>query len=546
MRQNVFTNINNVVKRGRTPTLNDTHERNEVLKLPNNINHVYTVINDEQNSEKNNKVKTNNNDVKLDNKRVITDNNINDKIESQNINLRDNLKKEEQIKNIKHTKIKEDNIERLPNIPRPGTDSRHRYQKYQTKLQTINETSNHKPRSKTVKTEFTCPICLDTITHNKNTFTIKPCDHKVCINCMKENINVAMKDMINLVPTKCPYGESCKGTIDPELNNLGDIMNKKDYSRLVSTHIMKTYIDSKFIKNCPNPKCGAVYDGSSLIDFDKTLDEVNFMLRILCPECEKPFCSKCNVEWHEGMSCKEYKEYLKNKNNINENIDKNNQYIQNYCKKCPTCKAPVEKTQSTEQEQYEKDTKLAGGTQDCNHMTCANCKVDFCWTCLKTYRGTEYYHHECPTVDVNIHFHNTTPYIKNLPYTGIEYVVLEINDGDKLWKRNIYSILTHRRNIHKIKKEIKTDKIVTVYCNKDGVVQKISGKKGDFCFRQENYANFDIDSDDPVQETKFILNNRFYNQNIRQNNQPRNFYNQNLRQQNNAFNNINNQFNFFE
>lgn len=489
---------------------NDEKRRNQedVLKLPHNVNNrIFTEIQE----------KTNDKEPEKETKKQ-SEKDTNKEIKISNENLQQN---------------KLPRIERQNLTDRPGTDSRHKIQTFQNKLQAIHNLNDDKSRSKTVKHDFTCPICLDIITSNKNTFNIAPCDHKVCITCMKNNIKVALTDLISLVPIKCPYGDTCKTKIDPELNNLSSIMDKKDYSKLLSTHIMKTYIESKFIKNCPNPDCGAVYDGSSLIDFDKTLDEENFQLRILCPECNIAFCSKCNVKWHEGLSCKEYKDSLKQKDNLNSLVDKNKAYIQNYCKKCPTCKAPVQKTQTTEQEQYEKDTKLAGGTQDCNHMTCTNCKVDFCWTCLKTYRGTEYYHHDCPSVDVNIYFYNTTPYIKNLPFNGVEYIILEIYDNDKLWKRNIYTNITHRRTIQKIKNEIKSTKIVTVYCNTEGVVQKIKGKTGNFCFRQENYGKFEIDDDDPIPENKFIANNRFNNRYVGYNNQ------RNL-------NNLNNQLNFIQ
>ena len=50
-------------------------------------------------------------------------------------------------------------------------------------------------------------------------------------------------------------------------------------------------------------------------------------------------------------------------------------YIKLNCKICPHCQTPIEKNQG------------------CNHMTCKNCKGEFCWLCGGPYRG----HTRCVT-----------------------------------------------------------------------------------------------------------------------------------------------------
>ena len=81
-------------------------------------------------------------------------------------------------------------------------------------------------------------------------------------------------------------------------------------------------------------------------------------------------------------------------------------------------------SKTIEQEQYEITTGMAGGTQECHHMECTNCKVEFCWTCMKPYTGTNYYHTECPISDCTIMFKDDIPTVIRLPLgTGEEMVV---------------------------------------------------------------------------------------------------------------------------
>ncbi len=42
-------------------------------------------------------------------------------------------------------------------------------------------------------------------------------------------------------------------------------------------------------------------------------------------------------------------------------------WIEKNCEKCPKCSAPIRKAHG------------------CDHMTCANCQHEFCWSCLADY-----------------------------------------------------------------------------------------------------------------------------------------------------------------
>lgn len=115
-------------------------------------------------------------------------------------------------------------------------------------------------------------------------------------------------------------------------------------------------------------------------------------------------------------------------------------YVDNYCKKCPSCNTVVQKLQSPEQELHERNTGLAGGTLECHHVTCSNCNTDFCWTCLQIYTGHQYYHRDCPNVDCVITFNGNYPHITHLPLGKISNIyVYIIRENNTITSRKMFS-----------------------------------------------------------------------------------------------------------
>ena len=107
---------------------------------------------------------------------------------------------------------------------------------------------------------------------------------------------------------------------------------------------------------CPTPGCSAVFA------FDEALTEYR------CPACKKNYCLRCKCEYHQNMSCKEYKKIA----NMGEE-DKRFMFLVKGAKfkQCPSCKFWVEKSDG------------------CDHMTC-RCKYEFCYVC-----GGKYKHCKC-------------------------------------------------------------------------------------------------------------------------------------------------------
>ena len=76
------------------------------------------------------------------------------------------------------------------------------------------------------------------------------------------------------------------------------------------------------------------------------------------------YCYECLNKWHLNSTCKEIKEILEYKG-------------KKILKKCPKCSIYTEKNEG------------------CNHMTCSNCKFQWCWLCEKEYNYNHYSQGEC-------------------------------------------------------------------------------------------------------------------------------------------------------
>jgi len=312
------------------------------------------------------------------------------------------------------------------------------------------------------------------------------CDHLICFKCAQGLVTAALGNVSTNVPIKCPMSnEGCETLITPYTKGIKPLIPNRDYDKFEKYHILKMYVPANRLRYCPNSNCGMPFEiNDSIVDeLTSPPSRPNFRLTAACIECETLMCIYCNDFDHPNLSCKDFQKRLQ------DDSDATSQYIKNYCKKCPLCKATVQKQQSREQEHHEKITGMAGGTSECHHVTCGACKGDFCWTCLKTYSGATYYHKTCPNDDCSISFVNGVPSIMHLPLAQQSYIKMVTYDGDRIEQQRVYQINNSRVILGADPDAYTTrNKTVVLHCGKDGVVKRLEGLLGDYTFRQNNKA----------------------------------------------------------
>jgi hypothetical protein len=102
---------------------------------------------------------------------------------------------------------------------------------------------------------------------------------------------------------------------------------------------------------CPRPGCGTPVIGDPQYR------------RIVCPKCQFEFCFECQDSWHTG-TCEQYRQWKLENGQADRKFDA---WQKENTKPCPNCKTPIQKNEG------------------CNHMTCLNCRYEFCWLCGAKY-----------------------------------------------------------------------------------------------------------------------------------------------------------------
>ena len=211
--------------------------------------------------------------------------------------------------------------------------------------------------------EVECSACLTQIETPEELIRLEHCGHAYHTLCIEQQ----------LTPNSIVFPVECaaKGcSQDLVLQDFENVQKKCHFrmQELISQSI-RDYMgkNSQEIKSCPTPDCQMIYITTST-DTGKPF---------LCSHCGVATCTKCHKQYHGGISCEMYK----SGENGDELLKKWMQKNLRDRKHCPNCKAPIEKH---------------GG---CNHVTCAQCKTDICWLCLKVFiSADECYEHTlyCP------------------------------------------------------------------------------------------------------------------------------------------------------
>eukprot|EP00012_Vannella_robusta_P013980 CAMPEP_0206210078 /NCGR_PEP_ID=MMETSP0166-20121206/17308_1 /ASSEMBLY_ACC=CAM_ASM_000260 /TAXON_ID=95228 /ORGANISM="Vannella robusta, Strain DIVA3 518/3/11/1/6" /LENGTH=660 /DNA_ID=CAMNT_0053631633 /DNA_START=718 /DNA_END=2697 /DNA_ORIENTATION=+ len=213
--------------------------------------------------------------------------------------------------------------------------------------------NNHDPQEQQVvknepsDAEIECTICSMDVLSNEM-YSLQSCGHSFCEDCWRMYLTIQIKEGQAFV--NCAHMD-CTALV-PEVD-VKRLVDGEVYQKYC-TFFMQSFVDNNDnVKWCPAPGCGNAVN-SSMINGNT----------VTCA-CSYRFCFRCSEEAHEPASCKQVKMWQKK---CQDESETNNWIVAN-TQECPKCGLPTEKN---------------GG---CNHMTCRQCKHEYCWVCNKDWKG---------------------------------------------------------------------------------------------------------------------------------------------------------------
>jgi len=181
---------------------------------------------------------------------------------------------------------------------------------------------------------ITCSVCYN---QNVPGYDL-PCEHANCVDCMIKLLKVALNDS-SLLPLRC-----CELPIDMNISKT--CLSPEDSEKLLSR-----LVEIEATKKMYCPQCTAFINLDFVDDSEACVLECS---------CGASLCTSCHSLHHPSMSCEENKAILDKSSNDSLVLD---MATEEKWQRCPGCSILVE---------------LVSG---CNHITCSNCKSEFCYRC---------------------------------------------------------------------------------------------------------------------------------------------------------------------
>ena len=193
---------------------------------------------------------------------------------------------------------------------------------------------------------FICPICGDSFDLNsKDIIKYNKCEDTYCSHCWFSYLQSKIDEGFGNI--KC-MNFNCKENLNDEFIKSIIKDNNKLMEKYNKFSLKMEILNNKNKKFCPVKNCDSYGEKTSKNKY------------VICKKGHK-FCFNCLKNWHGNEECeKKEEEDFK--------IWKKGKII----KQCPNCKMWTEKNEG------------------CNHMTCAECKYQWCWLCNGKYEYGHY------------------------------------------------------------------------------------------------------------------------------------------------------------
>lgn len=195
--------------------------------------------------------------------------------------------------------------------------------------------------------EVECSICSMDVKESEM-HSLNICGHSFCLDCWEAYLSIQINEGQSYV--NCAHKDCSALVPETEVKMLVSAVVYQKYC----TFFMQSFVDNNDnVKWCPAPNCGNAVTSDMVRGTTVTCN------------CGYRFCFQCSEEAHAPASCKQVKLWIKK---CQDSSETNNWIIAN-TQECPKCSLPTEKN---------------GG---CNHMTCRQCKHEYCWVCSKDWKG---------------------------------------------------------------------------------------------------------------------------------------------------------------
>ncbi|PVF96666.1 hypothetical protein CPB86DRAFT_708599, partial [Serendipita vermifera] len=217
-----------------------------------------------------------------------------------------------------------------------------------------------------------CVVCRNDIEENQfpQSAPCEGCTHlpEVCLECLRQTIQTAITIGEFLSGISCPSA-NCSEKLDyfaVEKWADKDTFERRHclsnyphrYDKLLLQNSLRTEVPSYVL--CISPTCGSGQE--------HTGGESNSI--VTCHACGLKQCFKHQTPWHEGLTCDQWDEQIK-QDAINKDLT--DELVKTTTKACPRegCGRRIEKIDG------------------CDHMTCkppGGCGYEFCWLCLASWK----------------------------------------------------------------------------------------------------------------------------------------------------------------
>lgn len=190
-----------------------------------------------------------------------------------------------------------------------------------------------------------CSICFDDDCAPSDMMSM-PCGHEFCRDCWGGFIQDMIDDGPTCILKTCPQSKCREVVTEVEVKDISPQLLPQ-----YESYQLRNFVEGNGASRwCPGPGCDRI---AALPNGGET-DIV-----ATCDSCKTQFCLKCGEEPHAPLSCRLLNEWKEKCEDESETAN----WVLSNTKPCPKCRSRIEKNQG------------------CNHITCQQCKHEFCWIC---------------------------------------------------------------------------------------------------------------------------------------------------------------------